>query len=302
MMPLISPSSKLPRRCGCHRCGRFLPVLVLALTFTGGSALTIRSPAQQGSQPPTNPAANPAPPHPAPPGVPRPGAAPPARVAPDPAGTVPAGTVPGGRPAGDLDDELLQDLLPPPVRSSPPTPPRSPAAPPAAPPTAPRSPANPPDNEGEDIGNDPDARLRRILSRMESARRQLDQGDSSTATQRLQREVTAELDQLLARLESSNGEKAAAGAGASASATAKPGSTVPPSTEPPEGTADNPSPSTATPDRSATDPRTLGRATWADLPPQLQEPLLGAFPERFLPGFETQIEAYYRRLTERKQP
>ena len=37
---------------------------------------------------------------------------------------------------------------------------------------------------------------------------------------------------------------------------------------------------------------------WGQLPPQLRERLRNSLPERFLPGFETMLEAYYRRLAE----
>jgi hypothetical protein len=37
---------------------------------------------------------------------------------------------------------------------------------------------------------------------------------------------------------------------------------------------------------------------WGQLPPQLRERLRNALPERFLPGFEPLLEAYYRRLAE----
>jgi hypothetical protein len=37
---------------------------------------------------------------------------------------------------------------------------------------------------------------------------------------------------------------------------------------------------------------------WGQLPPQLRERLRNALPERFLPGFEPMLEAYYRRLAE----
>jgi hypothetical protein len=37
---------------------------------------------------------------------------------------------------------------------------------------------------------------------------------------------------------------------------------------------------------------------WGQLPPQLRERLRNSLPERFLPGFESMLEAYYRRLAE----
>jgi hypothetical protein len=37
---------------------------------------------------------------------------------------------------------------------------------------------------------------------------------------------------------------------------------------------------------------------WGQLPPQLRERLRNSLPERFLPGFESLLEAYYRRLAE----
>lgn len=37
---------------------------------------------------------------------------------------------------------------------------------------------------------------------------------------------------------------------------------------------------------------------WGQLPPQLRERLRNSLPERFLPGFETMLESYYRRLAE----
>lgn len=37
---------------------------------------------------------------------------------------------------------------------------------------------------------------------------------------------------------------------------------------------------------------------WGQLPPQLRERLRNSLPERFLPGFETMLETYYRRLSE----
>ncbi len=52
----------------------------------------------------------------------------------------------------------------------------------------------------------------------------------------------------------------------------------------------------------ADDPMSLPSQAWGELPPQLREQLRSLAPEKFLPGYEALIEAYYRRLAEKRSP
>jgi hypothetical protein len=136
---------------------------------------------------------------------------------------------------------------------------------------------------------------------MESVRRQLEQGDSSSATQDLQGEIVAEFDALLARLEQA-GAKSQPPPSSSAAATAQKPNTAPQTPASKDVSDSSDARSKGAGQTMGVDSPDLGREIWGQLPPQLREQLRNTVPERFLPGYEALIESYYRRLAEQRRP
>lgn len=206
-----------------------------------------------------------------------------------------------------LDDDLLRDLLPSKKPAGPAE--KSPGAtkrptPEAATPTpTPRPVVESGEfaEEGEDIGARPAARLKKIRTRMESVRRQLEQGDSSQATQDLQAGIVAEFDALLARLEQA-GSKSPPPSGSAAATAQKPTATPQPPASKDATDSSQAARSQEAGAKTGIDAQELEREIWGQLPPQLREQLRNTVPERFLPGYEALIEAYYRRLSEQRRP
>lgn len=203
-------------------------------------------------------------------------------------------------------------------------------------PTPPPPELTPADSEGEDLGETPVVSLQRAQGRMTDAARRLRAGDASTATQGLQTEALAALDTVLlreaerrkrsgtarrtnasgkagkSRPETPDGrssDERASGnraAGDSQEADKEPGSegTGQGGEEGQEGVAGgtrggaNPNAGKAANEPLESRAAVMDTEAWGQLPPQLRERLRNALPERFLPGFEPMLEAYYRRLAE----
>lgn len=219
-----------------------------------------------------------------------------------------------------------------------PSPSPSPSPCPSPSPSPSPSPAEltPADIEGEDLGETPIASLQRAQGRMMDAARRLESGDASPATQGLQTEALAALDTVLRREaerrrrsgtarrtnasgkagknspespdgrtadERSSGNRAD---GDSQDANKEPGSegTGQGGEEGQEGVAGGTKGgANANVGKAANQPlesraAVMDTEAWGQLPPQLRERLRNALPERFLPGFEPLLEAYYRRLAE----
>ena len=204
--------------------------------------------------------------------------------------------------ASTIDDELLKDLLPSAEKGTkrPTTP--SPADAQAAKPQSakPQSVVARPGEDGEDLGDSPADQLRAILAPLEQAVQRLEKGDSSTVTRQQQQAVIDRFDQLLAR----RPRPQSAAAGAEGATGERPGG-KPPTAKPDQGKEQGGG------ERPAGEPGELEAETkpvdaanefWGQLPDQVREQLRNALPERFLPGYESLIEAYYRRIAERRRP
>ncbi|MFO0904702.1 MAG: hypothetical protein U0939_16975 [Pirellulales bacterium] len=202
-------------------------------------------------------------------------------------------SAPPAKSASTLDEELLKDLLPAPERSS-----KRSTAPPPEQPAKPGTP--PPDEAGEDLGDSPAARLRALVAPLEQVVQRLEKGDSSAATRQQQQAVIAQFDQLLSR----RPRPKPAAAGAEGAAGDQRGA-KPPSEKPDDGKEQGGGERHAgEPAEKPGEPKALETASelWGQLPAQVREQLQGALPEKFLPGYETLIEAYYRRIAERRRP
>jgi len=192
---------------------------------------------------------------------------------------------PSPRPSEDIDRELFA---------------------PAPKPTQPSEPTQP---------SDPRAGRQRIVSpaaiveqMLQSARR-LGEVDSGPETQRLQQRILEDLEAILREVGKASSDTASssrkpagkpeteakpqAAEGEQKSASAKPG----PQPEPGQagGSAKGPGGQSG----SLADRPSLLRRAWGDLPPRQREELLQFQPpEEFLPEYEAEIEAYFRRLAE----
>ena len=195
----------------------------------------------------------------------------------------------------------------------------------------------PGDLEGEDVGETPVESLHRAQGRMTEAARRLGAGDASTATRGLQSDALAALDTVIT-YEAERRRRVGAGRRSEASGKSgkdgKGGQQTAGGTPPGDRTGEDRS--GGKPDASSGEPRSEGSGqggqegqegaaggtgegegegkrtrepmesraavmeteAWGQLPPQLRERLRNSLPERFLPGFESLLEAYYRRLAE----
>lgn len=234
-----------------------------------------------------------------------------------------------------LDDDLLKDLLPPPSAgeakpgqrplATPPektTPPKDEAKEPTRgsrepardeavrPGDKPRgapgvesaekpAPKGASPDDGEDVAIGPQAALRSLKERMRGIEMRLRQGDSAPQTQATQAAIVAELDAILARMGQG---KESTGQAASASSAGEQKPQESPRTSSSEGTAEKPGDEKTAGEtaRPETRPRELEGQAWGELPPLLREQLRNLAPEKFLPGYEAMIEAYYRRLAEKR--
>lgn len=223
-----------------------------------------------------------------------------------------------------LDDDLLKDLLPPPSAGEakpgqrPSTTPPARTAPPKGsakePTKGSREPAREetvrpddkpapkeasPDDDGEDVEIGPQAALRSLRERMRGIEMRLRQGDSAPQTQATQAAIVAELDAILDRMGQG---KESTGQAASASSAGEQKPQESPRTSSPEGAVEKPGAEETAGEttRPETRPRELEGQVWGELPPLLREQLRNLAPEKFLPGYEAMIEAYYRRLAEKR--
>lgn len=248
-------------------------------------------------------------------------ASPESGMAQSPVGKTPPTTAPPrGKPS--LDDDLLRDLPPTKPQPAPgnvgPPDPTNPAEKPIDKPTVEKTDASgrsspnvarppaPPagldprsSEEGEDIDlNTPAARLRRIQERMSAARDRLAQRDTSTVTLQLQDQVLTDLDAFLEQLQkSSSSSPSAAGSSAAGKQTAA---------NTPGQRQSRPRPKDSSLEGGVTEQGGAGdqeeraavKEVWGQWPARLREQVQNAMPEKFLPAYESLIEAYYRRLAE----
>jgi len=179
-------------------------------------------------------------------------------------------------PAEDsLDDELLEGL---------------------------ESPAPPAALDGEDLGASEDP-LARMAGQMRTVEESLRAAQLGPPTQRMQREIIADLDKLIEQQQ----KKCQGGA-------PKPGGSQSPKPGPPKPAQPKPGPnSQEVGTQAASDsqdemrpgeegaaelvaPQDLLKHVWGHLPQRLRDQMLQNRNEKFLPKYEREIEEYFRRL------
>ena len=163
---------------------------------------------------------------------------------------------------------------------------------------------------GEDIGEDigapsEDANpLAGIGRQMRDVQKRIDGGDTASETQFMQKQIVSDLDKLLEQLNKQcNGGQCN---NPSQNAASKPGAGKPKGGNQPGQASNRPNAQGSEEgtrkaegvDETAADPRTVVREAWGHLPQRLREQVQAAAFERFLPQYESLIEAYYERLAE----
>lgn len=152
---------------------------------------------------------------------------------------------------------------------------------------------------GEDLGA-PESPLDRLALRMREIGGWLANVQLGSTTQRAQREIIADLDQLIAQQRQKcqgSGQQAGSQPGQPG---AKPGSTARPGEAGTTAAADSTDATRPGEHEKAAlaTPQDLLRKVWGHLPERLRDQLLQNPNERFLPRYESEIEAYYERLIE----
>jgi hypothetical protein len=105
--------------------------------------------------------------------------------------------------------------------------------------------------------------------------------------------------QIVRRLEELLGEGGGQSSGSQASGAAGAGGNTRPPAAPSDRSSAGSMPDEARPAADAArDAQGVVPRLWGKLPPEAQRQLESAFPQRFLPAYEEQIRAYYRRLVE----
>ena len=208
--------------------------------------------------------------------------------------------------ASDLDDQLLEGAGP--GKSSPG---KSPAGrpPKAAPPANhPAEGAGPAATDDDDV--DP---LTRIGRQMRAVERRLEalSADDAAQTHELQRQIVAELAELIKQLE----ERQTSQPSPSPATPPAPGAAERKSVRQPgagigRGEGEDKRPARESTERSgksekvpptADELRGLMKDVWGQLPAHQREQMLQSPPEQFLPKYELLLEKYYRRLAEQEQ-
>jgi hypothetical protein len=165
-----------------------------------------------------------------------------------------------------------------------------------------------PDALGEDVGVPESSKLYRVELGMRTASALIKDQESFGQTEQIQEQVVVDLTSVIEQLEKSqcaacqqsgsqSSQKAAvqkqsqSAAPSEAAASATQGRSPAPDSASRLGTAG----STLT---NPGDVRELIKRAWGHLPPRTREELLQAPADKFLPKYELEIEAYFRRLAE----
>lgn len=150
--------------------------------------------------------------------------------------------------------------------------------------------------------------LAQIADRMRVVQRQIEKKNTSTQTQLLQREIVDDLSTLIEQLQKQCQQCSGGNAKPSSSASSKPGKPGAGS-----GGAGEPSnkPASESTDRlgdeksdeeQLSEMKNMLKELWGHLPAKVREQMQSGAVERFLPKYETLIEAYYKRLAEEPAP
>ncbi|MCO6454996.1 MAG: hypothetical protein J5I93_06825 [Pirellulaceae bacterium] len=218
----------------------------------------------------------------------------------------PASSNPGGGLLDDLSKDLLEGLDKPAApKSTLPGQPQPGQPPPASkPPTGGDLPGEPGDVPPEPGTEGPaeDHPLLQIGSRMRGVERRIAGYDTSVETQTLQQEIVADLESLIAQLQkqcnsasqnsSSSSQQAGSQTGGQGTQAAEQASTQPVRDSTDRLGKTNPD------QLEGEQVRDLVKQVWGHLPARVRELMRTAAVEEFLPKYERQIEAYYRRLAE----
>jgi hypothetical protein len=164
-----------------------------------------------------------------------------------------------------------------------------------------KTPAAPSDKSAPGASNQvpSDNPLAKIAERMRQAENRLAQRDTSPETQAVQKQILAELAQLLeqARQQQASGQnKPGKSGGGDRPSGAGSGN---PSPAPPRDSTNRIEQGTKEAVET-TDVKDLMRRIWGHLPDKLREEMQQSLREQFLPKYERLIEEYYKRLAEER--
>ena len=159
--------------------------------------------------------------------------------------------------------------------------------------------------EGEDVGEPQENELSRIARHMRQVQQLIEDKQVSTDTQQLQKDIVAELDALIKKLQQ---QKQKSQSSSSSSSSGSNSQVNQPDQQPDQG-QQNPGNKPATnseerlgqQDATAADQAALEaliKQVWGHLPDRARQEMQNAAVEEFLPKYQELIEDYYRRLAE----
>jgi hypothetical protein len=160
--------------------------------------------------------------------------------------------------------------------------------------------------EGEDLGEEASDPLVSIGRRMRAAEGLIGRRNTSERTQRLQKEIVADLDSLIEQLKKQCSSGQCAGGGPK-KPSGKPGSSSKAGTGENQGNNRPAKESTTRIGRPGDSRAKLDQMkqmlneVWGHLPPKVRDQLQSSAPEEFLPKYEKLIEEYYKRLAEERR-
>jgi hypothetical protein len=220
----------------------------------------------------------------------------------------------GSKPAPSLDDQLLKSLSDELLKDLDAAAPADTSAKPPA--TGAKTPPReqPPSaldrqllqrlDEGEDVGSGPQDPLVSIGRRMRAAEELIGRRKTSDPTQRLQKQIVADLSLLVEQLQKqcssgqcSGGQKPAGkpGAGSKKAGTGNAQASKSPAKDSVSRVGKSPGDSAPSEAKNR-----VPEEIWGQLPPRLREQLQAGLIEQFLPKYEKLIEDYYKRLAEER--
>ena len=164
---------------------------------------------------------------------------------------------------------------------------------------------------GEDVGEEGEPPMKRVLDGMEEATRRLRQELTEDASP-VQRQVVKDLEELISAMEKQcqggqsdnqsqdNRRQASKRSQPKPSAGAQPASAQAMSAQSPARDSTTRLGSAPVVEGNRAPPEELMKAAWGHLPERLRERMLQSSSEEFLPEYREALEAYYRRLAERE--
>jgi hypothetical protein len=192
-----------------------------------------------------------------------------------------------------LDDQLLQDLA-----ETPPTPPVK------------KIPTEDPADlalrqdliDGEDLGVEKENPLQKLVERMKQSQSRISGRDISDETQKLQREISDQLTQLIEQAQKQSKSGGGEGKAKSGKAGSKGGEEGGNPSSVPASESTQRVDRADSVERGSADVKDTIRRVWGHLPEKMREQMQNSLDEQFLPKYEKLIEDYYRRLAEERGP